>query len=115
MFLKSKGFQLCLAFALGAIVLLLPRPEGTRFKITGDIDQTFLQQISQNFTLVSEEKEKDKGYIVEAKSPGAKEATAAFLEETARGLNMPGIEIGYINGLSPKAQRFLAVLACRSL
>ena len=111
MFLKSKGFQLCLAFALGAIVLLLPRPEGTRFKITGDIDQTFLQQISQNFTLVSEEKEKDKGYTVEAKSPGAKEATAAFLEETAKELNMPGIEVDYVNGLSPKAMRFLAVLA----
>jgi len=110
MFLKSKGFQLCLAFALGVIVLLLPRPEGTNFKITGDIDQKFLQQISENFTLVSEEKEKDKGYIVEAKNPGTEESTAAFLEKTARGLNMPGIEVSYINGLSPKAKRFLAVL-----
>jgi len=81
MFLKSKGFQLCLAFAIGAIVLLLPRPEGTKFKITGDIDQKFLQQISQNFTLIPDEQGKDKGYIVEAKNPGTKESTAAFLEE----------------------------------
>jgi len=111
MFLKSKGFQLCLAFAIGAIVLLLPRPEGTKFKITGDIDQKFLQQISQNFTLIPDEQGKDKGYIVEAKNPGTKESTAAFLEETARSLNIPGIEVNYINGLSPKAMRFLAVLA----
>ncbi len=109
MFLKSKGFQLCLAFGIGVIVLLLPRPEGTKFKITGDINQEFLQQISQHFTLTADEK--GKGYIVEAKNPGAKESTAAFLEETAKSLNMPGIEVDYVNGLSPKAMRFLAVLA----
>jgi hypothetical protein len=79
MFLKSKGFQLCLAFSLGVIVLLLPRPEGTRFKITGDVNQEFLQQISQHFTLVSEETDGAKGYVVEAKNPGAKQSTAAFL------------------------------------
>ena len=111
MFLKSKGFQLCLAFSLGVIVLLLPRPEGTRFKITGDINQEFLQQISRHFTLVSEETDGEKGYVVEAKNPGAEESTAAFLEETAKALNMPGIEVDYVNGLSPKAMRFLAVLA----
>ena len=111
MFLKSKGFQLCLAFALGIIVLLLPRPEGTKFKITGDIDQKFLQQISQNFTLVSEEKRKTRGILLKRKIPGSQESTAAFLEKTARALNMPGIEVDYVNGLSPKAMRFLAVLA----
>ncbi|MCD6293666.1 MAG: anion permease, partial [Deltaproteobacteria bacterium] len=111
MFLKSKGFQLCLAFALGVVVLLLPRPEGTRFKITGDINQEFLQQISRHFTRVSEEKDKTKGYVVEAKNPGAKESTAAFLEETAETLNIPGIEVNYVNGLSPRAKKFLAVLA----
>ena len=109
MFLKSKGFQLCLAFGIGVIVLLLPRPEGTKFKITGDINQEFLQQISQHFTLTADEK--GKGYIVEAKNPGAKEATAAFLEETAKSLNMPGVKVDYVDGLSPKAKRFLAVLA----
>jgi len=111
MFLKSKGFQLCLAFSLGVIVLLLPRPEGTRFKITGDADQKLLQQISRHFTLVSEETDKPKAYVVEAKNPGAKASTAAFLEETAEALNISGIEVNYVNGLSPKAMRFLAVLA----
>jgi len=108
MILKSKGFQLCLAFALGAIVLLLPRPEGTKFKITGDVNREFLQQITERFTLVSEEK--DNGYIVEAKNPDTKTSTAAFLEGEAKRLNLPGIEVGYENGLSPKAMRFLAVL-----
>jgi len=68
MFLKSKGFQLCLAFAIGAIVLLLPRPEGTKFKITGDIDQKFLQQISQNFTLIPDEQGKIRGILLKQKS-----------------------------------------------
>jgi len=36
MFFKNKIVQLLMAFALGAAVLLLPRPEGTKFKITGD-------------------------------------------------------------------------------
>jgi solute carrier family 13 (sodium-dependent dicarboxylate transporter), member 2/3/5 len=111
MSLKSKWVQLGIAFALGIIVLLLPRPEGTKFKITGDVDQKFLQQISRHFTLISEEKDKTGGYIVEAKNPGAKVSTAAFLEETARSLNLPGVEVNYVNGLSPKAKRFLAILA----
>ena len=111
MFLKSKWFQLGMAFALGVVVLLLPRPEGDQFKITGDVDQKFFERISDNFTLVSEEKEKGDGYIVQAKKPGTEEGTAAFLEETAKSLGMSGIEVGYINGLSPKAKRFLAILA----
>jgi len=51
MFFKTKQFQLGLAFALGIIVILLPRPEGTRFKLTGDANRLLLQNISQHFTL----------------------------------------------------------------
>jgi len=111
MFLKSKGFQLCLAFALGAIVLLLPRPEGTKFKITGDESQTLLQNISQHFTLISAEKDTAKGYIVEAKDPGTSSSTAKFLEEKGAELKMTELKVDYVNGLSPRAKRFLAVLA----
>ncbi len=110
MLFKSKYFQLFLAFGLGLIVLLLPRPEGTKFKISGDINQEFLQQVDQHFTLASDKKKKEKEYIVEAKQPGKAASTAAFLEKTARDLNLSGIEIDYVNGLSPKAKRFLAVL-----
>jgi len=107
MFLKSKGFQLCLALALGVIVFLLPRPEGTKFKITGDDNQAFFQHIGQHFTLVSTEKDHA---IIEAKNPGSPEATAAFLRDKVAELKMPELEVDYVNGLPPKGKRFLVVL-----
>jgi len=110
MFFKTKGFQLCLAFALGIIVLLLPRPEGTKFKITGDDAQSFFQYISKDFTLIPAQVKGAKGYIVEAKNPGSPTSTAAFLEDKAAELKMTGLKVDYVNGLSPKAKRFLAVL-----
>ena len=108
MFLKSKGFQLCLALALGVIVFLLPRPEGTKFKITGDDNQAFFQHISEHFTLVASKEERV--YTVEAKNPGSPEATAAFLRDKAAELKMSGLEVDYVNGLPPKGKRFLVVL-----
>ena len=114
MFLKSKWVQIGIAFALGVIVLLLPRPEGTKFRITGDKAQQLIQHVNNNFSLVSQnakDSEKTAGYIVEARTPGGNESTAAYLKKTAASLNLKGVEIEYINGLSPKAKRFLAVLA----
>ncbi|MGD8227657.1 MAG: anion transporter, partial [Desulfobacteraceae bacterium] len=81
MFLKNKGVQLCIALALGLVVLLLPRPEGTKFRITGDKNLTFLQQVDQHFTLFSTEKDDAKGYVMEARNPGSEESTAAFLRQ----------------------------------
>ncbi|MFC1531770.1 DASS family sodium-coupled anion symporter [Thermodesulfobacteriota bacterium] len=110
MFFRTKVFQLCLAFLVGVIVLLLPRPEGTKFKIIGDDSQTLLLNISQHFTVVSSQKEST-GYIVEAKIPDAPNSTASFLKKKASELKLTWLEINYVNGLSPKAKRFLAVLA----
>ena len=110
MFFKSTWFQLCLAFALGIVVLLLPRPEGTKFKITGDDGQKFIQHIGKHFTLVSADKELAAEYIIEAKDPGSEKSTGAFLKKKAAELDMAGIKVGYVDGLSPKAKRFLAVL-----
>jgi len=111
MFFKSRAFLICAAFALGIGVMLLPRPEGTKFRITGDESQTFLNSIGEHFTLVSVEKNPTKGYVVEAKNPGDKESKAAFLNAKATELKLTGIIVDYINGLSPKAKRFLAILA----
>jgi len=111
MFFKSKGFQLCIAFALGVVVLLLPRPEGTKFKISGDPDQQLLQHINTHFTLVSEKPDKHGAYTVKAKTPGAKEGGAAALEAEAEAMNLQGVQVDYVDGLSPRAMRFLAVLA----
>jgi len=110
MFFKSTWFQLCLAFALGIVVLLLPRPEGTKFKITGDTGQKFFQQIGQHFTIVSEVKEPVSDYVIEAKDPGSEKSTGTFLKAKATELQMSCVEVDYIDGLSPKAKRFLAVL-----
>ncbi len=110
MFFKSTWFQLCLAFALGIVVLLLPRPEGTKFKITGDDGRKFFQHIGRHFTLVSTDKELAAEYVIEAKDPGSEKSTGAFLKKKAAELDMAGIKVGYVDGLSPKAKRFLAVL-----
>ena len=111
MFFKTKGFQLCIGFAIGIVVLILPRPEGTIFKITGDNDRIIFEHSKQHFTLIPSEKDMADGYMVEAKNPGSVASTASFLREKARELGLPGVEVGYVNGLSPKAKRFLAVLA----
>ncbi|MBW1799845.1 MAG: DASS family sodium-coupled anion symporter [Deltaproteobacteria bacterium] len=111
MILKNTWFQLCIALALGVIVLLLPRPEGTKFRITGDQDRSFLQHVGGHFTLLPSKGHTPDGYIVEAKSPGSPEATASFLRDQAADLKIKGLEVDYVNGLSPKAKRFLAVLA----
>jgi len=108
MFFKSKQFQLGLALALGIIVFFLPR--GTQFKITGDQGRLVLQDVSSHFTLVPVEKEKANEYIVEAIYPKSPECTTQFLRDQAAQLNMEGVEVDYVNGLSPKAKRFLAVL-----
>jgi len=109
MILKNKWFQLCLAITLGIVVFLLPRPEGTEFKIIGDNDRKLLQHVSQYFKLVPSEKENAE-YTVEAKNPGTQEATAAFLEKMAAENGLAEIQVDYVNGLSPKAKRFLAML-----
>jgi len=110
MFFKTRQFQLGLAFALGLIVILLPRPEGTRFKLTGDTNRLLLQNISQHFTLVPTQKEQAEEYIVEAINPKSPESTALFLQDKAVQLKIEGVQVDYVNGLSPKAKRFLAVL-----
>jgi len=111
MILKNKGIQLCIALLLGIIVILLPRPEGIQFKIVGDDGRAFLPEISEYFQLVPDTKKHVTYYIVKAKNPGSKESTAAFLEKKALDLKMAGLEIKYVDGLSPKAKRFLAILA----
>ena len=110
MFWKTKRFQISLAFALGIIVLLLPRPEGTRFRIIGDENHKLLPHINDYFTLVPTEIHNATEYIVEARNPGIDNCRAAFLQKTAVEQGMKGLKVDYVDGLSPKAKRFLAVL-----
>ena len=110
MFYKTNGFKLCIALLIGVAVFLLPRPEGTQFKITGDTNQTLMKTVNEHFDLVSDKKIKDQFYILKAKAPGTLEATAKFLGQKAKDLNLDKVQVNYVDGLSPKAKRFLAVL-----
>jgi len=108
MFLKNKWFQLCVAFSLGVIVMLLPRPEGTKFKVTGDGASQLVHRVQDAFATVSGDAET--GYLIEAKNPKIKENKVGFLKETARELGIIDFDVAHVDGLSPKAKRFLAVL-----
>ena len=111
MLFKNKMFQLCLALGLGAIVMLLPRPEGTRFLISGDEDRKLLRNISGDFRVIPSTDKNNTGYIVEINDPESAKASVQFLQDEASRLNMTNLEIDYVNGLSPKGKRFLALLA----
>jgi len=110
MFFKSKWFLLGLAVILGIIVMLLPRPEGTRFKISGDADRIFLQQIGNDFELVPGTKNPDGPYTVMIKPSAAVATPGLYLQNLAAGLNLKKVQIDYVDGLSSKAKRFLAML-----
>ncbi len=110
MIFKTSGFQLIIAFALGAIVLLLPRPEGTQFRVTGDGDRRLLSHLEEHFTLFADEGTEIKGYTLESKQAGSSTGSRAYLREEAKKLGIQGVQIEYVNGLSPRAKRFLAVL-----
>jgi len=108
---KSRSVQLCFALLFGAIILILPRPEGTKFKITGDADQNFFKTISGQFALVPTTKGETDTYVVEAKETETVEFPGELLKEKAAASKMTDIKIDYVNGLSSKAKRFLAILA----
>ena len=109
MLLKTKGFQLCLAFALGLIVMLLPRPEGEKFRIVGDGSQAVSAAVSEQFTLDAGNKSLSKGYILRKTSPDAPASPHKFLQVKAHEIN-ENIRVDYVDGLPPKAHRFLAML-----
>ncbi|WP_022666421.1 SLC13 family permease [Desulfospira joergensenii] len=110
MFYKTNEFKLCVAVLLGVIVFLVPRPEGTQFKITGDVGQRLMENIGPYFSMKTEGENSSQAYIVEAKLPGTSEASANFLTQKALDLNLEAVQVDYVDGLSPKAKRFLAIL-----
>jgi len=111
MFYKTNEFKLCAALLVGVIVFLLPRPEGTQFKITGDASRKLMENVEEYFFVVPDADKQTESYIVKAKSPGSLEASAKFLAQKAKDLNLEEAKVDYVDGLSPKAKRFLAILA----
>ncbi len=113
MFLKSKKVQLVVALLLGFAVMLLPRPEGRTFKITGDGSQTLIRQLADHFRTISPKPglTSQTGVEVEARNPGSPEANADFIEQEAARLKLADVRVHYVDGLSPKAKRLLAIMA----
>lgn len=110
MILKNKMFQLIISLSIGVLVMALPRPEGTTFKIVGDETGALLNAVSSDFDRVVEETTVGAGYKVEMKDTNAIAKPYQYLVDAA-GSHGLDVEIEYVNGLSPKAMRFLAVLA----
>ncbi len=108
---KSNGFKLGVGILLGLVVMLLPRPEGTRFKINGDNDRRLLEDVKAQFQLFETDKKTENQYFLEIKTPGQPEDAAQFLTDRAKTLRLEKTTIGYVDGLPPKAKRFLAILA----
>lgn len=108
---KSKNFQILFAFLLGAAILLLPRPEGNRFRITGDSAKNFYESIRDQFNLVPTDKSDGDAYVVEAIDGSVPQPYGILLKDKAATAGNGLIQVEYINGLSPKAMRFLAILA----
>ncbi|MCU0303095.1 MAG: DASS family sodium-coupled anion symporter [Thermoanaerobaculales bacterium] len=116
MVFRNKYFQIALAIVLGLIINLLPRPEGTLFDIVGDPDQRLIEVVAAaGFTPASGATDQtttvgeDSSVYRLVAEPGV-ETPGEQLVAAAGELDS-GIEVRYVNGLSPKAFRFLALLA----
>jgi sodium-dependent dicarboxylate transporter 2/3/5 len=91
--------------------MLFPRPEGTTFDITGDPEGKLAAQVQEDFVMEPNDGPTSESYILKVRNPGQSGATAERLETEAAKLGLTEVQVGYVDGLSPTAKRFLAVLA----
>ncbi|MEW5735833.1 MAG: DASS family sodium-coupled anion symporter [Thermodesulfobacteriota bacterium] len=110
MLFKSKGFLLSLAIAVGIVVALLPRPEGTRFSISGDPGKALYAGVSSQFDLDSVSAD-GKTYVLRVKSESGVSKPGVYLQERISEMDLGKAKVKYLEGLSPTAKRFLALLA----
>ncbi|MBF0449953.1 MAG: DASS family sodium-coupled anion symporter [Candidatus Magnetomorum sp.] len=108
MIFKNKWFQLGIAIGLGLLIMALPRPEGTKFRIIGDTDKALYLSVINHFEMTGDIQKSP--YIIQAKNPGDEYANAAYLKKQCEKLSLSSVDIEYVDGLSPKAKRFLAML-----
>ncbi|WP_321494105.1 DASS family sodium-coupled anion symporter [uncultured Desulfobacter sp.] len=109
MIFKSSGFKLAVAVLVGVIVFSLPRPEGTKFKLSGTGADQLSQSVSEYFSV--QETAPGKPVILTAKAPGTDQARAKYLVAQAKEMGLSKVNVDYVDGMSPKAKRFLSVLA----
>ena len=104
---RNRFLQIGIAVFIGVLVHALPRPEGTLFEVAGDPEQRLAIATAGAFDTIELEGE-SVTYRLEAVAGIT--APGTLLTDTAAELG-GDVEVRYINGLSPKAFRFLAVLA----
>lgn len=106
MLMRNTYLQLAIAIIIGIAVSALPRPQGTLFEVAGDPERLIAAAAGSDYAVVGEIG--GDGYRLEAGSgvvdPGDR------LTEIATSLDRAA-EVRYVDGLSPKALRFLAILA----
>lgn len=105
--LTNKFVQIGIAILIGVLVHSLPRPQGSTFEVSGDPERQLAAAAAGAFDLIELEGQPET-YRLEATESTV--APGTLLAERAAALGAE-IEVRYINGLSPKAFRFLAVLA----
>ncbi|MEW5736172.1 MAG: DASS family sodium-coupled anion symporter [Thermodesulfobacteriota bacterium] len=110
MILKNRWFLIGMAVLLGIVVILIPRPEGTVFQVSGDPDAKLLSALSGQFTEVSRPGQPPGTYMMEVKQKGDPLGSVKALTAEAKNLSLDKASIDYVNGLSPKAHRLLALL-----
>ena len=111
MFFKSNIFKLGMTILLGVIVLLLPRPEGTQFRINGDPGQQVLAAVDSHFSIAAAKKLKQGAYILEVRPEQPIENPGVHLNDQLKKMDLEGVSMDYVDGLAPKGKRFLAMLA----
>ena len=110
MMFKNKLMQLCIALVLGLIVMLLPRPEGTKFEIIGDPEMRIFSEVKEDYVIDDHGGQKTQGYVLRALTPDQSTSSAKMLEAVIGRLGLADARVVYIDGLSPVAKRFLATL-----
>ena len=106
MIFRNRYVQIGAAVFIGLMVFALPRPEGTSFEILGDPERRLAAAAGPRFTIV--ESPSDGAYRLEVSDEIDKPGT--LLCETAATID-DAVEVRYVDGLSPRAFRFLAILA----
>ena len=106
MLLRNRYVQLAIAVLIGVLVYALPRPEGCVFEVRGDPEQRLAAAAGSAYVLLGTDD--DGSYRLEA--GGEVEEPGIRLTGLATTLGAP-VEVRYVDGLSPTAFRFLAVLA----
>jgi sodium-dependent dicarboxylate transporter 2/3/5 len=103
----NKYLQIGLAALIGVVVFALPRPQGALFDVAHDPERHLATAVGADFTVIDGAA---KGADYRLRAAAEVDAPGTVLATAAAELGA-GVEVLYVDGLSPKAFRFLAVLA----